>query len=276
MSRRTAHPAAPSARSAPSSAAGDDARLSARDQLLLHATPIFAAKGFAAASTREICEAAGVNIASISYYFGDKEGLYREVLLRPISEMTQAFGAFDDPALSFEDAMRMFLAPFIGMAAQTPEEAEFEAQVMKLHLREMMEPSAAFREIVAQAIAPAHHAVSNVIARHCGLPQADDDIHQLVFAMAAIANDYCMSREFMKMLAPGVLSRPGANELILDRLVGYCRALLDHEIARRQASPAARRRPSAAARSPAKKRPTPTLKARHEKKTPARRTRTAR
>jgi AcrR family transcriptional regulator len=86
---------------------------SAREQLISHATRIFAAKGYAAATTREICDAAGVNIASIHYYFGDKEGLYRAALLQPIKEMTAAFGRFDDPSLSFEQAMRMFLGPFV-------------------------------------------------------------------------------------------------------------------------------------------------------------------
>ena len=208
------------------------------------------AKGFAAASTREICEAAGVNIASIHYYFGDKQGLYREVLLRPLTAFRAEFGRFDDPALSFEQAMRMFLAPFVASAACDGADSD-ELHVMRLHLREMLEPTPAFREVVAQVIAPLHQAVSALLARHCGLRQADDDLHQLVFALAAMANDYCMSREFMKMLAPGVLSRPNAHEQILDRLVGYSRALLDHEIARRAAAasaPAATKRQAHRAR----------------------------
>lgn len=239
-------------RRTPTQAAATPARAapSARDELLRHATAMFAAKGFAAASTREICDAAGVNLASISYYFGDKEGLYREVLQRPIAEMTTAFGAFNDPALRFEDAMRMFLAPFVTLSGCTAD-AALEAEVMKLHLREMMEPSPAFREIVQKHVLPAHQALCALLTRHCGLARVDDDIHQLGFALVAMAHDYCMSREFMKMLAPGVLDRPQASERILDRLVGYARALLDAEIARRRtdAGPAARRRttPSRAA-----------------------------
>ena len=202
----------------------------AREQLISHATRIFAAKGFAAATTREICDAAGVNIAAIHYYFGDKEGLYRAALLQPIKEMTAAFGRFDDPSLPFNQAMRMFLGPFIA-----PSSGDLDRDVMRIHLREMMEPSDVFREITAQTIVPAHNLLAGTLARHCGLAEPDADVHQLAFAMVAMAHDYCMSREFMKMLAPGVLDRPHAMELILDRLVGYSRALLDYEIERRRA-----------------------------------------
>jgi len=202
---------------------------SAREQLISHATRIFAAKGYAAATTREICDAAGVNIASIHYYFGDKEGLYRAALLQPIKEMTAAFGRFDDPSLPFEQAMRMFLGPFV-----VPSTDDLDRDVMRIHLREMMEPSDVFREITAQTIAPAHDLLTTTLARHCGLVEPDADVHQLAFAMVAMAHDYCMSREFMKMLAPEVLERPQAMERILDRLVGYSRALLDYEIERRR------------------------------------------
>ena len=37
------------------------------------ATELFAQKGYGATSTRDICNAAGVNISSISYNFGGKE-----------------------------------------------------------------------------------------------------------------------------------------------------------------------------------------------------------
>lgn len=254
----------PQAHDAPALRSLPTAPHSAREQLIRHATPIFAAKGFAAASTREICDAAGVNIASIHYHFGDKEGLYRAVLLHPVHEMTAAFGAFDDASLDFESAMRMFLAPFTATPT-AGHDAAFDAHVMKIHMREMLEPSPAFREIVEQGIEPLHRAVCGVVARHCGLAQADDDIQQLVFALVAMAHDYCMSREFMKMLAPGVLNRPRASELILERLVGYSRALLDYEIRRRQPAgpPPVKRTAMPTARGKQHKSNNPTLKSGH-------------
>jgi AcrR family transcriptional regulator len=258
------------ARTAPVPATAADASArqpSAREELVRHATKIFAAKGFAAASTREICDAAGVNVAAIHYYFGDKEGLYRETLLRPIAEVVEAFGRFDDPALPFEQSMRMFFAPLLGVAAGD-RDAVFEAQVMKMHLREMLEPSAAFRDVVGQTILPAHQALAGILARHCRLQAPDDDLHQLAFALVAMANDYCMSREFMKLLAPGVLDRPQANEKILERLVGYARALLDHEIARRREAA----RPARATPTPSTTRSLESRHAQSRKKTTTRKT----
>ena len=55
----------------------------ARNRLLDSALALFAEKGFAKTSTREIAQAAQVNIASISYYFGDKAGLYKAVFTDP-------------------------------------------------------------------------------------------------------------------------------------------------------------------------------------------------
>ena len=51
-----------------------------KSKLIEAAIPLFPQKGYAGVSIREIADAAGVNSASISYYFGGKEGLYEAVL----------------------------------------------------------------------------------------------------------------------------------------------------------------------------------------------------
>jgi AcrR family transcriptional regulator len=51
-----------------------------RDRLLIAAKELFAEKGYAATSTREIAARAGCNLSLIAHYFGSKEGLLRELI----------------------------------------------------------------------------------------------------------------------------------------------------------------------------------------------------
>jgi TetR/AcrR family transcriptional regulator len=51
-----------------------------RERLLSAARTLFADKGFAATSTRELAAAADCNVSMIAHYFGSKEGLLRELI----------------------------------------------------------------------------------------------------------------------------------------------------------------------------------------------------
>src|SRR5687768_12018312 len=54
--------------------------LTTRSELLEAAGAVFAEHGYAKATSKEICERAGANIAAVNYYFGGKDGLYSAVL----------------------------------------------------------------------------------------------------------------------------------------------------------------------------------------------------
>ncbi len=53
-----------------------------KDKIIAAATELFAKKGLAGATVREICRTAGVNIALVSYHFKSKEGLYKACIER--------------------------------------------------------------------------------------------------------------------------------------------------------------------------------------------------
>jgi TetR/AcrR family transcriptional regulator len=52
-----------------------------RDAIVQAATEIFAQKGFAGATTREICAAAGITKPVLYYYFKSKEHLFQELMI---------------------------------------------------------------------------------------------------------------------------------------------------------------------------------------------------
>src|SRR5919197_484158 len=58
-----------------------------RERLLSTAARLFASRGFQRVTVREICREARANVAAVNYHFGDKLGLYREVLQSAIDRI---------------------------------------------------------------------------------------------------------------------------------------------------------------------------------------------
>jgi AcrR family transcriptional regulator len=69
-------------------------------RLLDAAERIFAEEGIEAASVRAITQAAGANVAAVSYHFGSKQDLVRALLDRRVTEMHDARRPLLDAALS--------------------------------------------------------------------------------------------------------------------------------------------------------------------------------
>src|SRR5664280_2814298 len=78
-----------------------------REKLLDVAGKIFADHGYHAATIREISVAAGANVAAVNYHFGDKMGLYTEVVRQSarIAEFQAAQTVIDQNAPA-EDVLR--------------------------------------------------------------------------------------------------------------------------------------------------------------------------
>lgn len=63
-----------------------DQRDSAKGSIRKAAAKLFAEKGFAATSTREICQRAGITKPVLYYHFGSKEQLFRDLILDACNE----------------------------------------------------------------------------------------------------------------------------------------------------------------------------------------------
>lgn len=153
----------------------------ARQQLLMTALKLFSEKGFAKTYTRAIAEAAGVNMASISYYFGDKASLYRAMFNEPIIGPEQHIALFDQPHLSMRQSLQGFISGFL----EPMKQGELVQQCMRLHFREMLEPTGVWTHEIDKGIKPAHAALLAMLGRHLGVAKADDELHRLRLADAA-------------------------------------------------------------------------------------------
>ena len=79
-----------------------------KERILAAAGLVFGKAGFAAGSVREISSRARVNVASINYYFGSKEGLYREALEHVYVSLRQAERSLDLDGLEPAAALSTF------------------------------------------------------------------------------------------------------------------------------------------------------------------------
>lgn len=193
----------------------------ARERLLDAAAQLFSEQGFAETSTREICTAAGLNPGAIHYHFGDKDALYRAVLSRPIDEMHAQQDGFEAEELSLREALGRFLASFLSEAVDERE--------LRLHLRELLNPSPVYAQTIVDTIGPKQRALAELLSRHIGRPPDDEGVLQLGYGLVAMAQDYCLSRAFMKLLTPDYLRDAGALERVRERLLDWSLALIELE-----------------------------------------------
>lgn len=125
----------------------------ARSRLLDAAEEVFAEKGFKAASVREICSRADVNIASINYYFGGtgaKERLYIEAVRKShvcstAGEPFPEWPADTRPEQKLRDFIRVMVGRMFAPARPVS---------MQLMMREMAHPTGAAKEVIREFIQP--------------------------------------------------------------------------------------------------------------------------
>jgi AcrR family transcriptional regulator len=106
----------------------DSDRTSSRTKLVEAATELFIRKGFRNVSIREIADAAGTNSALISYYFGDKEGLFTQVFKNTVAPFnTTRMIKFDliekTGVVTVESVVEAWVAPMFqgtSLAKQSP------------------------------------------------------------------------------------------------------------------------------------------------------------
>lgn len=201
----------------------------ARERLLHAALKLFADKGYAKASTREIAQAAGTNIAAISYYFGDKAGLYRATFTEPLGNPRDDIARYNQPQLSLKASLQGYFASFVDPLKQ----GALVQQCLRLHLREMLDPTSQWADELDKDVKQPHAALVAVLCRHLGLARADDDVHRLAFAIAGLAVQLFVSREVIDEVRPSLTASAPAIDVWTQRLVGYAAALVQHESDRR-------------------------------------------
>lgn len=224
----------------------------ARQRLLLAGLKLFADQGFAKTSIRQIAVEAGANVAAVSYYFGNKVGLYRAVFfgghapeLAEASRIPQAL-----QLNSLDELFERVLQPLrSGQTARS---------WMKMQRREMLEPTGLWQEKVDRGMVPVHAALVAYLCRRLGLGEPDDEVRALALLVIGPAVHLLVNCEAVDMIAPQLLADADAVDAWRERLSRSAEAIIEAERRRRLAAPpSASARPTKAARAAAALKSTP-------------------
>ncbi|WP_321369033.1 CerR family C-terminal domain-containing protein [uncultured Desulfuromusa sp.] len=151
--------------------------LETRSRLLTAAGQAFAEYGFKGANLREICQTAKVNLGAVTYYFGDKEQLYREALIAPHREMVNQdpppnFQQFADPEPALKEWIFYFLRLTLIRRPAHP-------YLSKLVTREIIHPSIALNQLVDLVFTKVRGELVHIIAIMINRPPEDREVGTL-------------------------------------------------------------------------------------------------
>lgn len=155
-----------------------------KELLLKAALRVFASKGYIAATVREICQEAGVNVAAVNYHFGDKEQLYATVLW----SMFEEYSNLRDPDLwavangdgPVEERLRAHIRLAVNQIFACDSNHELCADNLKdkpfsIFLMEMAHPSPSLDAIVEEFIKPEADQLGDILRSYFG-PDIPEDV----------------------------------------------------------------------------------------------------
>lgn len=94
------------------------AELSTEERILEAATAVFTEKGFEATKTRDIAEAAGINIASLHYYFRSKEKLFGLIIEDTMGKFSKLMDTILNGERPLHEKIRLFVPAYTDFLKQ--------------------------------------------------------------------------------------------------------------------------------------------------------------
>jgi AcrR family transcriptional regulator len=192
-------------------------------RLLEVAGQIFAEEGFQAAKVRNICARADVNIAAVNYHFGDKLGLYREVLRYAMCATESATPLEHSlPGKTPEEKLRVFVR---GTLQHMYGEGQ-PAWPVRLMTHELAQPTPAFEGVVEQIMRPRYDALRGLVAGVIGRPVDHRMTRLCAQSIMGQIVIYAHGREVIKRLWPELRFTPETLDELAAHIAAFSWAAL--------------------------------------------------
>lgn len=196
-----------------------------RLKLIEVATELFANKGFAAVSVRELTVAAQINVSAISYYFNGKEGLYEAVLTEQLSPILQVMKEVKNnnstspiarltlyaDQIAHIHALRPLISRFIYREVTNP--TEYGEPIIEKHLSQVYQfIDTTLREGIAK-----------------GYLRKDLNITYAAVSLVGILNFYFIAKPFVSKLFPLTKHADNESEYVAHAFYVYLHGIMNSE-----------------------------------------------
>jgi AcrR family transcriptional regulator len=189
-----------------------------RDRLIEAAGHVFAERGYRAATIREICRRARANVAAVNYTFGDKMGLYTEVLRHSVrAAQSAALKAALDSSLSPEETIRGVIRARLKTLCQ---QAQPDWHI-RLVLHEFSQPTAAMGRVVDEGMRPIYERMRKAVGEILGLPPEHETTRLSVNSIVGQILFYMFSRPVLERLQPDLKLTPDQLDRIADHIADF-------------------------------------------------------
>lgn len=191
-----------------------------RQRLLEAAGRIFAEKGYAKATIREICDRADANVASVNYHFHDKEALYRAVFdfahQSVRDQMALVMGGLQEG--SAEERLRLFIRMQVTSLLGVEGPPDWFSTLMT---REMIEPTHLQRDMVEREIRPRSNHLLATIRELLGEAATDEEVRHAALSVVGQFVFYKLARPLNDIIHPGLEYTPEAIERRADHIADF-------------------------------------------------------
>src|SRR4051812_32812935 len=175
-------------------------------RLIEAASTVFARHGYSGTRVREIVRAADVNLASVNYYFGGKEGLYAATLQELASRRkASAPAASADAGEEFETLVEAILQRYVDSDRDSP--------LGRILAHESMNPTAYFERLIADIVRPELDRLRASIGRLAGTRLDEDAITRAAMSVMGQCLFYLYARGAVERLYPGFIAAHGCAGL---------------------------------------------------------------
>lgn len=201
-----------------------------RERLIEAAGEMFAELGFHHTTVRQICERAGANIAAVNYHFGDKTGLYTEVVRQSMraAHLDAVRAAFEQNAPA-EEIMRAVIKTRL----ESLRGLDLGDWHFRIFAHELAKPTPAIDVVVNEAIRPLYLRMCKLIGSLLGLPPDHQKTRLCAQSIIGQILFYAFARPVISRLSPDMKLTAAQVDLIADHITEFSLAYIRGASSRR-------------------------------------------